>query len=78
MYMQRNPPGAMPGCTTTTNSDPSLGRQPIRTTAAFYEMCGQIETSLECLPQDFGYRPDRAENKPPIYVSVQGIDLDDQ
>ncbi len=24
-YMQRNLPGVMPGCTTTTNGDPSLG-----------------------------------------------------
>ncbi len=67
----------MPGCTTTTNSDPSMGGQPIRNTAAFYEMCERIEGSLERLPQDFGYDPDRAENKPPIYLSVQGIDLDD-
>ncbi len=39
MFMQRNPPGAMPGCTSTMNSDPSMGGKPIRTTAAFYEMC---------------------------------------
>ncbi len=58
MYMQRNPPGAMPGCTTTTNGDPSMGGNPIRGTAAFYEMCGHIKTSMECLPQDFGYDPD--------------------
>ncbi len=25
MYMQRNLPGAMPGCTTMTNGDPSMG-----------------------------------------------------
>ncbi len=59
------------------NSNPSMGGKPIRTTAAFYEMCGRIEMSLECLVQDFAYNPDRADNKPPIYVSVLGIDLDD-
>ncbi len=77
MYMQQNPPDAMPGCTSMTNGDPSMGGQVIRNTAAFYEMCRRIEVSLECLPQDFGYDPDRADNKPPIYVSVMGIDLDD-
>ncbi len=40
-------------------------------------MCTQIEASLESLVHDFGYNPDRAENKPPIYVSMMGIDLDD-
>ncbi len=77
MYMQRNPPGAKPGCMSTTNSDPSMGGQVIRGTAAFYEMCRQIEASLECLPQDFGHDPDWADNKPAIYVSMMGIDLDD-
>ncbi len=77
MYMQRNPPGALPGCTSMSNGDPSTAGQPIRNTAAFYEMCRWIEASLECLPQDFGYNPDRADNKPAIYVSVMGIDLDD-
>ncbi len=77
MYMQQNPPGAMPGCTTTTNGDPSTGGQVIRGTAAFYEICGCIKVSLESLPQDFSYNPDRAENKPAIYVSMLGIDLDD-
>ncbi len=52
MYMQRNPPGAMPGCTTTTNGDPSMGGKVISGTAAFYEMCGHIEVSLDFLPQD--------------------------
>ncbi len=38
MFMQRNLPGAMPGCTTTMNSDPSMGGQPVRNTTAFYKM----------------------------------------
>ncbi len=66
----------MTGCTTTTNGDPSTGGQPIRNTAAFYEMCERIEGSLQKLLQDFGYDPDLGDNKPPIYISVQGIDLD--
>ncbi|MCP4600187.1 MAG: hypothetical protein GY847_06570, partial [Proteobacteria bacterium] len=65
------------GCATTTNSDPNLKGQPIWNTATFFKMCSWIETSLESLPQDFGYYPDRVENKPHIYVSVLGIDLDD-
>ncbi len=54
MYMQRNPPGAMPGCT-----------------------IDHIKASMDFLLQDFGYNPDRVDNKPAIYVSVLGIDLDD-
>ncbi len=77
MCMQWNLPGAMPGCTTMTHSAPTSQAQPTWNTAAFYEMCSRIEVSLELLPQDFEYYPDQAENKPPIYVSVLGIDLDD-
>ncbi len=77
MYMQRNPPGVMPGCTTTTNGDPSLGGKVIRGTAPFYDACKCISASLDFLPQDFGYDPDQVDNKPAIYVSVLGIDLDD-
>ncbi len=58
MYMQRNPPGAMPGCTTTTNGNPSLGGNVIRGTAPFYEVLKCISASLDFLPQDFGYNPD--------------------
>ncbi len=77
MYMQRNPRGTMPGCFTTTNGDPCMGGSVIRGTAAFYKMCGRIKASLECLPQDFGYDPDRGEYKTAIYVNMMGIDLDD-
>ncbi len=77
MYMQRNLPGGMPGCTTTTNGDPSLGEKVIRGTASFYKACERISASLDILPQDFGYNPDHMENKLAIYVSVMGIDLDD-
>ncbi len=58
MYMQRNPPGAMPGCTTTTNGDPSRGGNVIRGNAPFYEALERIKVSLDFLPQDFGYNPD--------------------
>ncbi len=84
MYMQRNPPGAMPGCTTTTNGDPSLGGNVI---LLFGRLCHSMQHSNAskrawtfcCRPGlfDFGYDPDRADNKPVIYVSVHGIDLDD-
>ncbi len=77
MYMQRNPPGAMPGCTTITNGDPSLGGNVIRGTAPFYDTLECISASLDFLSQDFSYNPDRVDNKPDIYVSVLGIDLDD-
>ncbi len=77
IYMQRNPPSAMPGCTTTTNGDPSLGGKVIRGTAPFYEALQHISMSMDFLPQDFGYDPDQADNKLAIYVSVLGIDLDD-
>ncbi len=35
MYMQRNPPVAMPGCNTTMNGDPSIGGNVIRGMASF-------------------------------------------
>ncbi len=75
MYMQRNPPGAMPGCTTTTNGDPNLGGNVIRGTVPFYKVLKHISVSLDFLPQDFGYNPDQVDNKLAIYVSVLGIDL---
>ncbi len=77
IFMQRNPPGAMPGCTTMMNSDPSMGGKVISETATFYEMCERLDKIIDWLPQDFCYKPDRKENKPCIYVSAHGIDLDD-
>ncbi len=77
MYMQRNGPGAMPGCTTTTNGDPSLGGGIIKGTAQFYKAVERLSASIDFLLQDFGYNPDHKEHKPAIYVSVKGIDLDD-
>ncbi len=67
----------MPGCTTMMNSDPSLGGNVIRGTVPFYDALECISASLDFLPQDFGYNPDQVNNKPAIYVSVLGIDLDD-
>ncbi len=74
--MQRNPPRAMPGCTTTTNGDPILGGGIIRGTAQFYDVTEHLKASINFLPQDFGRNPDWKDCKPTIYVSVKGIDLD--
>ncbi len=60
-----------------TNGDPSLGGKAIRGTAPFCEAMECISASLDFLLQDFGYNPDQADNKPAIFVSALGIDLDD-
>ncbi len=73
MYMQRNPPLAMLGCTTTMNSDPSLGGGIIRGTVLFYDAVERLKASIDFLPQDFGYDPDHMDCKPAIYVSVKGL-----
>ncbi len=77
MYMQTNGPGAMPGCMTTTNGDPSLGGGVIKGTVQFYKVVECLKVSIDFLLQDFGFNPDHKERKPTIYVSVKGIDLDD-
>ncbi len=53
-----------------------MGGNDIRGSAPFYEALERIKASLDFLPQDFGCNPDRVDNKPAIYVSVLGIDLD--
>ncbi len=77
MYMQMNGPGAMPGCTTTTNGDPSLGGGVIKGIVQFYKAVECLSASIDFLPHDFGYNPDHKERKPAIYLSVKGTDLDD-
>ncbi len=75
IFMQRNGPGAMPGCKTTT--DQSLGGGVIKGTAQFYKAVACLSASIDFLPQDFGFDPNHKEHKPAIYLIVKGIDLDD-
>ncbi len=77
MYMQRNPPGVMPGCMTTMNGDPSFSGGVIRGTVLFYDAVECIKASMDFLLQDFGCNPENVDCKLAIYLSVLGIDLDE-
>ncbi len=77
MYMQRNGPGAIPGCPNFTNGDSRFGGKVISSTGGLHDTIATIDEHINQPLQDHSIRPDRQQNRPPIYVSVKGIDLAD-
>ncbi len=51
-YMQRNGPGAIPGCSTFTNGNPRYGGQVIKSTGALKDVIKTIGEHIDLLSQD--------------------------